>query len=473
MGFRDNRDFIAALQHTGDAKVIKKEVDWDLEAGAITRRVCETGGPAPLFEKVRDYPPGYRIFGAPLASYRRLAVAMDLKPDSSVQAIQEEYERRIEHPVKPKVVKDGPCKENVVKGKDVDLLQFPVPMVHDGDGGRYIGTWHLTINKDPDSDWTNWGMYRLMVHNRNQMAGFFAPHQHQGLIYFRKYQPKNRPMPFAVAIGADPLSSLTAGTAFKKGENEADFAGALARQPIEVVKCETNDLLAPAYSEIVLEGEVIPGTNIPEGPFGEYPGYRFPERRSSPIFQVNAVTYRNDPIMTLSCVGFPVDDSHVSVSIGAAVAFKRSLKQRGVPVTQVNWPAEGVEHLMVVGIEKRDDATIDLIEQMVLGSRTPICVTAIVDADVDVFNLKEVLHAFLTKCHPLKGVRRHESFWTLSPYLSHEEWLNNKGGRLILDCTWPSSWKKETTIPPRASFADMYPQEIKDLVLKNWKEYGF
>jgi len=473
MSFKDNREFVKALQKTGDAVVVRTEVDWDLEAGAITRRVCETGGPAPLFEKIKDYPAGYRILGAPLANYRRLAVAMDMSPDSTLKTIQEQYEQRIEHPIKPKLVKDGPCKENIVRGKDVDLFQFAIPMVHEGDGGRYIGTWHININKDPDSDWTNWGMYRLMAHNHTDMAGFFATHQHQGLIYFRKYQPRGLPMPFAVAIGADPLSSLVAGTAFKKGENEVDFAGALAREPIELVKCETNDLEVPSHAEIILEGEILPGTNLPEGPFGEYPGYRFPERRSSPIFRVNCITYRNDPIMTLSCVGFPTDDSHVSVSLGAAVAFKRSLKARGVPVTQVNWPTEGVEHLMVVGIEKRDDATVDLIEQMVLGSRTPICVTMIVDSDVDVFNLKEVIHAFLTKCHPIRGVRRHESFWTLSPYLSHEEWVANRGARLILDCTWPSSWKKETTIPPRASFAVMYPEGVKELVLRKWKEYGF
>ncbi|MDO8637536.1 MAG: UbiD family decarboxylase, partial [Dehalococcoidia bacterium] len=315
MSFKDNREFVKALQKTGDAIVVRTEVDWDLEAGAITRRVCETGGPAPLFEKIKDYPAGYRILGAPLANYRRLAVAMDMSPDSTLKTIQEQYEQRIEHPIKPRLVKDGPCKENIVRGKDVDLFQFAIPMVHEGDGGRYIGTWHININKDPDSDWTNWGMYRLMAHNHTDMADFFATHQHQGLIYFRKYQPRGLPMPFAVAIGADPLSSLVAGTAFKKGENEVDFAGALAREPIELVKCETNDLQVPAHAEIILEGEVLPGTNLPEGPFGEYPGYRFPERRSSPIFRVNCITYRNDPIMTLSCVGFPTDDSHVSVSL--------------------------------------------------------------------------------------------------------------------------------------------------------------
>ena len=97
MAFKDNREFIDALKKTGDVVCIKKEVDWDLEAGAITRRACELYGPAVLFEKIKDYPEGYRIFGGPLATYRRIAVAMGLSADTPINEIYDEFERRQEH----------------------------------------------------------------------------------------------------------------------------------------------------------------------------------------------------------------------------------------------------------------------------------------------------------------------------------------------------------------------------------------
>jgi 4-hydroxy-3-polyprenylbenzoate decarboxylase len=171
MAFKDNRQFIAALEATGDAVRIEQEVDWDLEAGAIVRRTCELGGPAPLFEKIKDYPPGYRIFGASLASLRRWVVALGLNPGTSLKDIQAEYQRRVDHPIKPVMVKDAPCKHNIILGDKVDVFRFPAPMIHEGDGGRYIGTWHMIVAKDLDSDWTNWAMHRLMVVNGRYPGG--------------------------------------------------------------------------------------------------------------------------------------------------------------------------------------------------------------------------------------------------------------------------------------------------------------
>ncbi|MEE8471703.1 MAG: UbiD family decarboxylase [Dehalococcoidia bacterium] len=472
MAYRDNREFVAALEKTGDVVRIQQEVDWDLEAGAIIRRVCEMKQPAPFFERVKDYP-GHRMFGAPLATFRRLAVAMGMDADSEPPVIQDEYERRMDNPIKPKVVSDGPCQENLILGDKVDMLQFPIPMIHEGDGGRYVGSWHMVVTTDPDTGWTNWGMYRMMVHNPRVIAGYMEPHQHQGLVYFRKYVPQNKPMPFAIAIGADPLSSLVASTAFRKDQDEADYAGALAQEPIELVKCHTNDLLVPAQSEIVLEGEVVPGTSLPEGPFGEYPGYRLARMRMSPEYRVKAITHRNNPILTISNPGMPQDDSHVGISLGAAVAVKRAMRAKGIPVAQVNWPPGGVTHLQVVSVTNPTREIIDMIEAMVLSSRTPICSTIIVDDDVDVFNMDEVWHAFVTKCHPLHGIRARESTASLTPYLSRQELNEGKGARVIFDCTWPADWDRETEVPPRISFRDAYTQETQDLVTGNWQSYGF
>src|SRR3989338_3712664 len=91
--------------------------------------------------------------------YARVAVALDLPPDSTVREITESYLERRKTLIPPVRVPSGPCQENVFKGDDIDLLKFPVPLIHGGDGGRYIGTWHTVITGDPESGWVNYGMY--------------------------------------------------------------------------------------------------------------------------------------------------------------------------------------------------------------------------------------------------------------------------------------------------------------------------
>ena len=223
MAIKSNRDYLEALEKTGDVVKIKDEVDWDLEAGAIIRRTCERRGPAVLLENVKDYP-GKRIFGAPLATYRRLAVAMGLDVATPPGKIHEEFEKRFENRIKPVEVKGGPCKENIITGDKVNLFDFPTPMVHDGDGGRYIGTWHAVISMDPDTRWHNWGMYRVAVHNKRHVGCQMLVTSDMGRMLFEKYIPRGKPMPVCVAVGMDPLSSLTGMTAVGAGRLHA-FAG--------------------------------------------------------------------------------------------------------------------------------------------------------------------------------------------------------------------------------------------------------
>src|SRR3989304_3954302 len=272
MAFKDNREFIKALDKTKDVVHINQEIDWDLEAGAVVRRTNELRGPAALFENIKGFPQGYRIFGAPLATYRRLAISMGLPPETPVRALHEEYDRRMKKPIKPVIVKDGPCKENILLGDDVDLYRFPAPTIHDGDGGRYIGTWHLVINNDPDSDWSNWGLYRVVIHDKRHLTGLIVHDINQsGVIFFNKYVSKNKPMPVAIAIGPDPLCVAVAADPIAMNLSEVDYAGGLRQEPGEMGKCETSDLMVPAYSEIVIEGEMLPDVMVQEGPFGEYP----------------------------------------------------------------------------------------------------------------------------------------------------------------------------------------------------------
>ena len=159
MPFKDVREFITKLETEGQLQRIEEEVDWNLEAGAMVRWANERGLPAPFFQRIKGYPEGYSILGSPLGTHKRMAIAMDMDKNVSQREMIDEYLRRRRRPIKPILVSDGPCKENICVGDEVDLLKFPAPMVHESDGGRYIGTFHVTISKDLDSEWMNWSMY--------------------------------------------------------------------------------------------------------------------------------------------------------------------------------------------------------------------------------------------------------------------------------------------------------------------------
>jgi len=191
MEINDLRDYLDLLEEYEEVQHIRAEVDWNLEMGAITRRCYDLGAPAALFENIKGYPKGFRALGAPLGASRkrghslfaRTALALGMRPSTSAKEIMKTYLERKEKLIPPISLSTGPCKENILRGEEVDLLKFPIPLIHGGDGGRYIGTWHTVITKDPDSSWVNWGMYRLMVHDRNTQGCGFPLQQHIGQVY--------------------------------------------------------------------------------------------------------------------------------------------------------------------------------------------------------------------------------------------------------------------------------------------------
>ena len=470
------RQFIEALQKTGDIVRIKQEVDWDLEIGAIGRRAYEKSGPAILFENIKDYP-GHCIFSGMLGTFRRVAISMGLPPETPVKDIYAEYEQRIEHPIKPKIVKSGPCKENIVSEKDIDLYQLPVPYLHDGDGGRYIGTWAFEVTRDPDTGWQNWGMYRFMIHNKRYMVGWPRYSSHLGMVLHKKYVPAKKPMPIAMVIGADPASNAVSTVSYGVGVDEADYAGALNQEPMELVKCETSDLLVPANAEIIIEGEILPDQVAPEGPFGEYPGFRTEGIRSGVLYRVNRITYRNSPIFTTIQLGVPPDDSSIVASMTAAVAMKHRLIRHGVPVTDVYAPPEAVTHLVVVGVKQGGSKVVEQVKDVFLsGRRVDVNKVVVVDEE-NVFDYAAVTHALATKCHPLHGVSitpvEDGKGNALTPCYSAQERRAHKGGLVVFDCTWPAEWSRWNQVPVRNSFDVMYGQKLKDKVIANWKKYGF
>lgn len=476
MAFNDLREFISTLEKTGDSISINKEVDWDLEAGAINRRSYEMSGPAIWFKKIKDYPPGFTIFAGSLGTYRRVAVALGLPPTTPLKDLYATYEERLRKPIEPAVVKSAKCKENVVIGDEVDLNRLPAPMVHDGDGGRYIGTWDCVVCKDPDSGWRNWGMYRFMVIDKTSVVGFPLPHSHFGILLREKYVPKKEPMPMAIVIGAEPLIHMAALSTFKWGGIEASLAGGLRKQPVELVKCETSDLLVPANAEIVIEAEAQPDKVMPEGPFGEYSGYRTGKVTGGVLCKVKAITYRQSPILTMISLGMPPDDNAVTVGMTAALTMKERLERHGVPVTHVYCPPEGVVHFAVIQVKEGGRRMVKRVLDVLTERRVFASKILVVDTDIDPFNMDEVIHAFASKCHPVRGIIVNEYLGRgnpITPAYTHEERERLDGATVVFDCTWPVEWSKEADIPVKSSFKDIYPASIQETVLKNWKDYGF
>ena len=477
MAFKDVREYIDVLEKAGELLHIKEEVNWEVELGTIMRRAAEMGEPACLFENMKDYP-GYRVLGNQVASWRKLAIAFGLPPESSTREIQVEYERRMDKPVKPVIVKNGVCKENILTGDEVDLYRFPVPLEHEGDGNRCIGSWHVVITKDPDSDWTNWGMYRQMVHNRRTIGGHWHAGTDAAKILYGKYVPQGKPMPVAIAIGLDPMCCVAGIAPLPLGVSEVDFAGGLRGEPVELVKCETSDLLVPANAEIVIEGEILYDVRVPDGPFGDFTVHEVVGPNKHPC-RVKAITYRNDPILTVSHLGIGMDDNHI-MPFSYGVPIKKLLRERGIPVTDVNVPAEGMGLLVIVAVKNTYPTVADHVFS-VLDSRQPDFqhVVVVVDDNVDVFNGREILHSLLTKMHPGRNIRinSHRLVVSLLNFLSMEERGRPEdalaqGASVMFDCTTPVDWIRENAALPRNFLRDISP-EIREKVQAKWRSYGF
>jgi 4-hydroxy-3-polyprenylbenzoate decarboxylase len=190
--------------------------------------------------------------------------------------------------------------------------------------------------------------------------------------------------------------------------------------------------------------------------------------------KVKAITYRSNPILTMIALGTPPDDSSIAASLTAAVSMKKGLLHRGVPVTDVFVPPEGVTHLIIVGVKKGGMGVARQVLEYFTARRVMTNKHIVVDEDVDVFNMAEVLHAFATKCHPGRGIGYE---WyegranSLTPFYGIEERNRLKGVSVVFDSTWPPEWPSEI-IPIKASFKTIYSKEVQEKVIKNWEKYG-
>ncbi|MDP2646849.1 MAG: UbiD family decarboxylase, partial [Desulfobacterales bacterium] len=258
-------------------------------------------GPALLFENIKDYKDTRctQLFTNGLGATKRLAMALNLPLDSGDRTIVETMKKRYAQRLDPILRDTGPVKENILTGKDIDLYQIPVPLWNYRDGGRYINTACSVVTRDPDTGMMNIGTYRGMLSQKHTIPVLIATTQHWG-GHFAKYRRMGKEMPVAVVYGYDPaLLILSTAQITHPDCSEYEITGALRGHPVELVKCETSDLLVPAAAEIVVEGKISadPATFEMEGPFAEYVGYYGGLAAPKPVIRVECITHRNDPIM--------------------------------------------------------------------------------------------------------------------------------------------------------------------------------
>jgi len=478
MAYADLREYIDRLETEGELKRIKAEVDWNLELGAIMRRANDLREPALLFESIKGYPSDCKVLANIVGAtkpnvFGRACLALGLPMNTPAPEIIEEIVRRFENPIKPVLVERGPCKENIVKGKAIDVLKFPVPYFRQLDGGRFIGTWHTDITRDPDSGWVNWGMYRHMVHDGRSIGWLANPGQHGPSIYYQKYESTGKAMPMAIVIGTDPACALASISLVASHVNEVDLAGGLRGKPVELIKCETIDLEVSATAEIVLEGEVLPNERKLEGPFGEYTGYFASDKAPRPVFHVKCITHRNQPILPVSTPGKPFDDTTFVYSLCGSAALTMDLRKMGFPFKSLYLTPSMMA--VIVSAKETYPGYVHTLSSAIWGSKVGIYrpVIIVVGEDIDVTNMDEVMWALTTRVHPVRDihVKKRAPSHPLFPFLSPEERTNLIGAAVCYDAAFPSEWKEKT--PKIADFEHAWPEGIRKLVISRWKEYGF
>ena len=286
---QDLRGFLDLVKRTrpADFQIVSKPVDPAYEITALVAKLEKEGRRRPvlLFENVTGTT--LPVLTNLHASRSRLAAAINAAPDQMLPT----YLRAMERPVPPRVVATGPVKDVVKRGGEVDLTALPQIVHHERDAGPYV-TAAISFAKDPASGTWNCAYNRLMVQGRDRTSIHLTLGKH--LWEFHKIaEARGEPLPVAFAIGVHPAIALGALAIGSIDEDERAIMGALLGEPLELVKCETSDVLVPAHAELIMEGEILPEARVAEGPFGEFTGYSLGERQRE-IVRYKAITHRRD-----------------------------------------------------------------------------------------------------------------------------------------------------------------------------------
>lgn len=496
MAYESLREWIDKIEEAGELKRISAEVDWDLELSAIARRVANQEGPALLFENIKDHHNTLcrKLFLNALGTRERTAMAFGLPRETGYRGIVEFIKGRLTtRLVDPVIVPSGPVKQNIVKGNEVNLYEFPVPRYNDLDGGRYINTRGCVVTMDPDIKIMNVGVYRGMIgDDARSIPVLMVRSQHWG-FHFSKYEARGEEMPVAVVYGWDPtLLSCAVTPISHPGYSEYEVTGGLRGKPVELVKCETSDLYVPASAEIVIEGRISPDptTFQMEGPFGEYPGFYAGSCQPRPVIQVDCITYRDDPIFRGGLCGSDpsglIENNRWQTTMKAAVIWA-ALENIGIPNILGVWGTL-ISQLGNIRIQinktyrgqaKQVAAAVWGLSNLSMHSAKNVIV---VDKDIDVFDDEAVDWAMCYRTNAEMGAFQ---FFPGTPYspldpsipLPQRDVMKFGAGkctRVLIDATvnWnlePEEQYGGRREPPRCTGIS---PKIAELTSRRWKEYG-
>ena len=467
MKYTDLRDFIEKLESQGELRRIQHEVDPYLEITEICDRTLKAEGPALLFENVKnsDVPILANLFGTP----KRVAMGMG---EENVEALREvgkllAFLKEPEPPkgmkdaweklpvfkqvmnMAPKEIKKAPCQDVVIEGDAVDLANIPIQTCWPGDAAPLI-TWGLVITRGPEKERQNLGIYRQQVIAKNKVIMRWLSHR-GGALDFRDWQKKNpgEPFPITVALGADPATILAAVTPVPDSLSEYGFAGLLRGSKTEVVSCGLSDLQVPASAEYVLEGFIYPDEEAKEGPFGDHTGY-YNEVESFPVFTIERITHRKDPIYHSTYTGRPSDEPAV-LGVALNEVFVPILQKQFPEIIDFYLPPEGCSYRMaVVSMKKQYPGHAKRVMMGVWSFLRQFMYTKfviVVDEDINTRDWNDVIWAMTTRVDPARDFTVIEN--TPIDYLDFASPVSGLGSKVGIDATnkWPGETEREWGTP--------------------------
>ncbi len=453
MQYQDLREFITELEKQGELKRISHEVDANLEITEICRRTLDKQGPALLFENVKDaeFPVLANLFG----TTRRVAMAMgqedlvalrelgkllaELKQPEPPKGLKDAIEKLpvlkqvLNMPVK--TVKKAQCQEVIIEGDEVDLSKLPIQTCWPKDAAPLV-TWGLTITKGPLKKRQNLGIYRQQVIGKNKLIMRWLSHR-GGALDFKDWCEKNpgQPFPVAVALGADPATTLAAVTPIPDSLSEYAFAGLLRGKKTKVCNCLSSDLQIPENAEIILEGVLNPGEIADEGPFGDHTGY-YNEVEQFPVFTVEKITHRKNPIYHSTYTGKPIDEPAV-LGVALNEVFVPLLQQQFPEITDFYLPPEACSYRMaIVSMKKQYPGHAKRVMMGVWSFLRQFMYTKfviVVDDDIDVKDWKEVIWAISTRVDPTRDTTLIDN--TPIDYLDFASPISGLGSKMGIDAT--------------------------------------
>ncbi len=459
--YKDLRDFINLLEKRGELVRVKQEIDPYLEMTEISDRTLKAGGPALLFENPKGfkYPVLTNLFGTP----QRVAMGMGqqnvtaLREVGKVLAMLKEPEppkgmrdawqkipiyKQVLN-MGPKVVKKAICQQYVISAENVDLNQLPIQTCWPGDAGPLV-TWPLVVTRGPHKERQNLGIYRQQLIAKNKLIMRWLSHR-GGALDFQEWQKEHpgEPFPVSVALGADPATILGAVTPVPDTLSEYAFAGLLRGAKTEVVRCLTNNLQVPANAEFILEGFIYPNEMADEGPFGDHTGY-YNEVDKFPVFTVETITHRENPIYHSTYTGRPPDEPAI-LGVALNEVFVPILQKQFPEIVDFYLPPEGCSYRMaVVTIKKQYPGHAKRIMLGVWSFLRQFMYTKFVivcDDDVDARNWEDVIWAITTRMDPARDTVMIEN--TPIDYLDFASPVSGLGSKMGMDAT--NKWQGETT----------------------------